>query len=207
MTRAFARWVAGAALAGLAVAGCTTNGSTGSGTGTSSATVTSSPVATASASPSSSGPSASPTGTALPLPVDLPVAAREHSPAGAEAFVRFFYAQVNRAWTRPESGLIPQLCLSTSKSCAGLERVAAQLARDGQRYSGDPLTLSRVVPLGSGSPESMAVDVQGRQEQRDVVDGQGRVVLTDSQKAAHFEVQLGWFSDGWRVSAIKGAAG
>jgi len=200
-------WVAGAALTVLALAGCTTNGSPGPVAVTSPAAVTTSPLTTTSVSPSSPAPSRSPTGTVLPLPVDLPGPAREHSPAGAEAFVRFFYAQVNRAWTRPEVGRIPQLCLSTSKSCAGLERVAAQLARDGQRYSGDPLTLLRVVPLGSGSPESIAVDVRGRQEHRDVVDGQGRVVLTDSQKDAHFEVQLGWLSDGWRVSTIKGSAG
>ncbi|MBK8756207.1 MAG: hypothetical protein IPM08_03645 [Actinomycetales bacterium] len=207
MTRAFLRWLAWAALTGLAVAGCTTNGSTGSGTGTSSATVTSSQVATTSASPSSSGPSASPTGPTMPLPVDLPVAAREHSPAGAEAFVRFFYAQVNRAWTRPEAGLIPRLCLSTSKSCAALEVTASELVAKKQRYDGDPGMISRVLAMGSGAPTELSVDVLGRQERRNVIDANGAVVLTDPQQDSHFEVHLRWFSDGWRVVEILGVKG
>jgi len=169
MTRAFLRWLAWAALTGLAVAGCTTNGSTGSGTGTSSATVTSSQVATTSASPSSSGPSASPTGPTMPLPVDLPVAAREHSPAGAEAFVRFFFARTNRAWTRPEVGLLPPLCLASSKGCAALEATAIELSAKGQRYNGDPVTLGSVLAMGSGAPIDLSVDVRGKQERSSTI--------------------------------------
>ena len=207
MTRAFPRWVAGAALVGLAVAGCTTNGSTGSGVGTSSAVVTSSPVVTTSVSPSSSGPGVSPTGTTLPLPVDLPVAAREHSPAGAEAFVRFFYAQVNRAWTRPEAGLIPRLCLSTSKSCAALEATALELVAKKQRYDGDPGTILSVLALGSGAPEILAVDIRGRSERRNVLDSNGAIIATDPLEATHFEAKLRWFDGGWRITDIWGVKG
>jgi len=206
MTRACARWVAGAALAGLSVAGCTTNGSTGYGTGTS-VTATSSPVVTTSASPSSSGPSVSPTGTALPLPVDLPVAAREHSPAGAEAFVRFFFARVNRAWTRPEAGLLPPLCLTSSKGCAALEATAVELSAKGQRYHGDPVTLGSVLAMGSGAPIDLSVDVRGKQEPRQVVDKQGAVVLTDPEKQVHFQIDLRWLGDGWRVIETLGVDG
>lgn len=201
------RLIVGAAMAGVVLVGCTTNGSSGPTTGSSASTSQVTVAVTAlptTSSPPSSDPTASATGTAMPLPVDLPVAAREQSAAGAEAFVRFFYQQMNRAWTQPAAGLIPPLCLSSSKSCAGIERVASQLVRDRQRYAGDPLTISLVVPLGAGSPSSIAVDVQGRQENRDVVDAQGKVMLTDLQKPAHFEVQLVRLSDGWRVATIMG---
>ena len=201
------RLIVGTAMAGVVLVGCTTNGSSGPTTGSSASTSQVTVAVTAlptTSSPPSSDPNASATGTAMPLPVDLPVAAREQSAAGAEAFVRFFYQQMNRAWTQPAAGLIPPLCLSSSKSCAGIERVASQLVRDRQRYAGDPLTISLVVPLGAGSPSSIAVDVQGRQENRDVVDAQGKVMLTDLQKPAHFEVQLVRLSDGWRVATIMG---
>ena len=203
------RWELGAVVSGIMLAaalglgGCTTTGGTDSGPSTSPSTGSvTTPVASTSAVPTSS--STSTTATVLPLPVDLPAAAKEHSAAGAEAFVRFFYRQMNRAWTEPTTGLIPPLCLSSSKSCSGIEDVAIGLRRDGHRYSGDPLTISTVVPLGAGSPSSLAVDVRGQQERRDVLDMQGKVVLTDSQKPAHFEVQLVWFQDGWRVATIKG---
>ncbi len=215
MSRARSGWVALAAIGlVLVMAGCTSGGASEAPTGTGgSTTVVTGAVPTTATVPvaatvpvTSSGtdPTASPTGTAMPLPTDLPAAAREHSAAGAEAFVRFFYRQMNRAWTQPAAGLIPPLCLSSSKSCAGIERVASQLVRDRQHYDGDPLTISLVVPLGAGSPPTIAVDVQGRQEKRDVIDDQGKVVLTDLRKPAHFEVELVWLDDGWRVATIKG---
>ena len=203
----FPWWVVGAALIGLAVAGCTTNGSPDPVAVTSSAALTTSPLTTTSVSPASSGPSRSPTGTVLPLPVDLPGAAREHSPAGAEAFVRFFYAQVNRAWTRPEAGLIPRLCLSTSKSCAALEATASELVGKKQRYDGDPGLIRRVLAMGSGTPTELSVDVLGRQERRNVIDANGTVISADPQEDSHFEVHLRWFSDGWRIVEILGVKG
>ena len=205
MSRARSGWVALAAIGlVLVVAGCTSGGASGPPTGTAGSTTAVTSTATASVASSGTDPTALPTGTAMPLPTDLPAAAREHSTAGAEAFVRFFYRQMNRAWTQPAAGLIPPLCLSSSKSCAAIERTAQQLVRDQHRYVGEPLTISLVVPLGAGSPSSIAVDVQGRQERRDVVNAQGTVVLTDQQKPAHFEVQLVWLSDGWRVATIMG---
>jgi len=201
-------WVALAAIGlVLVVAGCTSGGASGppTGIGGSTSAVTSAvPTTATSVTSSGTDPTALPTGTAMPLPADLPAAAREHSAAGAEAFVRFFYRQMNRAWTQPAAGLIPPLCLSSSKSCAAIERTAQQLVRDQHRYVGEPLTIFLVVPLGAGSPSSIAVDVQGRQERRDVVNAQGAVVLTDQQKPAHSEVQLVWLSDGWRIATIMG---
>ena len=34
--------------------------------------------------------------------VEVPAAAREKTEKGAEAFVRFFFEQVNQAWTDPD---------------------------------------------------------------------------------------------------------
>ncbi len=123
----------------------------------------------------------------MPLPVDLPVAAREQSAAGAEAFMKFFYAEVNRAWTRPATGLIPPLCLSTSKSCAALEGNAAELVKNRQRYDGDPGTILSVLLRPKCG------------------DANGVIVSTDPLEESHFEAKLKWVGDGWRSSNLEGA--
>ncbi len=53
-----------------------------------------------SASPSASASSPSPSASAS---VDIPAAARVKSDKGAEAFVRYFFDQVNTAWTNAGS--------------------------------------------------------------------------------------------------------
>ena len=77
---------------------------TGTGTGTG-----------GSPSPSMTSPSPSVSAT-----VEVPAAAREQTEKGAEAFVRFFFDEVNQAWTKPASGLVAgqsesgcQFCLKT----------------------------------------------------------------------------------------------
>ena len=204
------RLIVGVAMAGVVLVGCTTNGSSGPTTGSSASTSQVTVAVTAlptTSSPPSSDPTASATGTAMPLPVDLPVAAREQSAAGAEAFMKFFYAEVNRAWTRPATGLIPPLCLSTSKSCAALEGNAAELVKNRQRYDGDPGTILSVLALGSGAPETIAVDIRGRSERRNVVDANGVIVSTDPLEESHFEAKLKWVGDGWRIIDIWGVKG
>ncbi len=71
------------------LAGCQSEG-TPSATTSPSASVTS-------ASPSPSASSPSPSASAS---VDIPAAARVKSDKGAEAFVRYFFDQVNTAWMR-----------------------------------------------------------------------------------------------------------
>lgn len=204
------RLIVGAAMAGVLLVGCTTNGSSGPSTGTSASTSLVTVAVTAlptTSSPPSSDPSVSATGTAMPLPVDLPVAAREHSAAGAEAFVRFFFAQANHAWSEPRAGLLPPLCLSSSKGCSSLEATATSLVANGQRYDGNPISLTVVTAMGTGVPTDVSVDVQGKQEARRVLNPEGQVVRSDTAKQIHFQIDLQWIGDGWRVVETKVVVG
>lgn len=191
---------------GLAVAvasGCTTSGGTSTPSG-STATVTAS-VTNGSSDPSpSTSPVATPSGSATvaPLPSSVPAAARTRDGAGAEAFVRHFYDQVNVAWTLPKAGLLPPLCLATSKSCASFEAEAAGLVSKHHRYSGAPVTLSSVVDLGE-TDGLRVVDYRAVQERRDVLDSSGHPVLTDARKELHGEAALTWVGDGWRIATLK----
>ena len=160
----------------------------------SSSTSTSSPTTTA---PPTTSPTTDP---------NIPVAARAHTPAGAEAFVRYFYSQLNVAWSKPQAGLISVLSAPTCKSCAALETTATDLVKNGQHYDGPPVTVLSVDSIGDASPGHPEVLVRFTQERRNVVDRSGNVVLTDQRKQGKFVATLGWSSRGWSVFTVKSLA-
>ena len=158
---------------------------------------------------SSSTTASSPTtGSASPTTADpnIPAAARAHTPAGAEAFVRYFYIQINTAWTKPSAGLISALSSPGCKSCAELEATAAELVQKKQHYDGAPVTIVSVGGLGEESPGHPDVLVEFIQEHRDVIDASGHVALTDERKQGKFVATLGWSSRGWSVATVKSLA-
>ena len=185
----------------VVLGGCTPGGGS-TPVGTSSGTTSATSIASQTTTPAGTTGTATGSWTAQPYPSDVPEAARQHTDAGAEAFVRHYWASLNTAWTQPRAGLLAALCLPTSKACAALEETATKLVTDRQRYVGEPLTVSSVTALATRDGLT-PVDVQGRQERRDVIDAQGRVVLTDQQKAVHFVVELLWGDSHWIVSEMK----
>jgi hypothetical protein len=135
--------------------------------------------------------SARTTSTTSPTPdPNIPAAARLHTPAGAEAFVRYFSA----------------LSSPSCKSCAGLEATAADLVKKGQHYDGSPVTIVSVNHLGEGIPGHPEILVRFTQENRKVIDKAGNVVLTDQRKQGKFVATLGWSSRGWSVATVKSLA-
>jgi hypothetical protein len=151
--------------------------------------------------------SASPTSKASqPTDPNIPAAARVHTPAGAEAFVRYFYSQVNIAWSKPKVGLISSLSETTCKSCTALEGTAADLVKKGQHYDGPPVTIRSVDRLGEVNPGHPEILVLFTQEHRNVVDGTGHVALTDQRKQGKFVATLAWSSRGWSVATVKSLA-
>ncbi len=134
-------WAAASLLAAVGLSGCqaeeTPPGGAAPSAGSTSASATSSPT-----SPS---PSASPS-------TEVPAAAREKSEAGAEAFTRYFFEQVNVAWTEPRPGLIASLSDPDCEFCSTTEKAAAALQQANQRYESDPLNVLDL-RLFSGAPE------------------------------------------------------
>jgi len=163
----------------------------------------SSPTTTAAPSTTSGSP------TSIASPVtdpNIPAAARAYTPVGAEAFVRYFYSQLNVAWTKPSSGLLSALSSPSCKSCAGLEATATDLVKKGQHYDGSPVTIVSVNHLGEGIPGHPEILVRFTQENRNVIDEAGHVVLTDQRKQGKFVATLGWSSRGWSVATVKSLA-
>ena len=153
---------------------------------------------------SSSTPTSSPTTTAPPTvspttDPNIPVAARAHTPAGAEAFVRYFFVQLNVAFGQPKTGLVSALSDPTCKTCLAFEGTAADLASKRQHYRGDAFALESVGSIGESE-----VLVVGTQPPGAVVDINGSVVKSRTEaQPIKFSVAVAWFSQGWRIREIR----
>ena len=160
---------------------------------------------TASPAPTSaSTPSASPTPTvSTKTDPNIPAAARAHTPAGAEAFVKYFYSQLNIAWTTPRAGLLVPLCQTSSKACAAHEETAVRLAREGHRYNGNPLSIKYVGTLDATNPNEYQVLVTLVQERRSEIDKTGKIYVTDKRKDLRLTVELVYTGQAWSIATTK----
>jgi hypothetical protein len=157
--------------------------------GSSPTTTTPAPM-TASASATTAGPKTD---------SHIPAAARAHTPVGAEAFVRYFYSQLNIAFTTPKAELISALSIPTCRTCKAFERAAADLAAKRQHYRGDAFALRSV-----GATDESDVVVVGEQPPGAVIDINGSVVKSRTNaQPAKFIVTVTWSSDRWRIHEIR----
>jgi Family of unknown function (DUF6318) len=160
------------------------------------------PSSTPASSPSTTAaptPSASPTPAKATTDPNIPAAARAHTPAGAEAFVRYFYSQLNIAWSEPKAGLILSLSAKTCKTCAAFEGSAVDLASKHHHYRGEVFDVATVASVGDSE-----ILVAGEQPPGAVIDSAGTVVKRKIKaQKGKFVVAVEWSSGGWRVNEIK----
>jgi hypothetical protein len=154
---------------------------------------------TSSSSSSSSTTSTTTSGapTTTTATVDLPPEARKHTPAGAEAFVRFFVEQSNEAWTKPDDTLLPPLSDNGCLSCEALQKTSAKLVANKQRYRSDPMTIEEIGAIGGAPSGQQYVRVIGIQNRVEVIDSAGKVVLTDPKKGVALTASAVWKEDRW----------
>jgi hypothetical protein len=141
--------------------------------------------------------------TAPTIDPNIPAAARAHTPAGAEAFVKYFFERLNAAWTAPHAGILSPLCQASSKACAAYEKTAARLASTGHHYDGNPLTVAFIGPLGSASASHINILANVVQERRSEVDAAGKTYVTDQRKDLRLDFELLQTGQAWSVASIK----
>jgi hypothetical protein len=161
---------------------------------TSSSPTTSTSTPTVSVSPTTASPTADP---------NIPAAARAHTPAGAEAFVKYFFERLNVAWTAPRAGILSPLCQASAIACTAFEKTATRLTNAGHHYDGNPLTIGFIGPLGVPSTEQLGVLAIVVQEPRREIDGAGKTFVTDKRKDLRFDFELLYIGQGWSVSSIN----
>ena len=167
------------------------------------------PTASPTSSPSVSSASSSAPGSPSPSPTEssaVPAAAREKSEKGAEAFVRYFFDQVNRAWTTPEAGLIARLSVDDCEFCTKTEQTAAFLTKEGQRYETAPVTVSTYAAFAGAPKDQHYFSLELTQNRSRILDESGAAVATDPKKDTRFNVAVKWTPDGWRMLGVENAA-
>ncbi len=163
----------------------------------------------ASPSPTAS-PTASPSPSAMPTPSasassDIPAAAREKSEKGAEAFVRYFFDQVNAAWTTPRAGMISSLSEPVCDFCVKTEDTAVFLVKEGQRYASDPVSLRSLDALSGAPVDQRYFYCELTQNRSNIVEADGTVVTIDPHKDAAFNVAAKWDGHGWAMLGVENA--
>ena len=124
------------------------------------------------------------------------------SDKGAEAFVRYFFDQVNLAWTTPDPDPIDTNSEEGCKSCTSLSDTAKQLRAKGHRYASNPVTVSNT-KLVAGAPKGQQfVETNLLQHRVDVVDASGNVVSTDKRATLLRTVAVIWRGDRWLIYGV-----
>ena len=201
MAKRISRWqigLVGVLVAVVGVAGCgggrsTTRPPAASPTASASANMTaaSPPV---SAKPSPPSPSVSP--SASPS-YEVPAAARVQSEAGAVAFVKFYFDQMNKAWMGPDTNLLLPLSDPGCKSCANLQDEAATLRKDGERLDRPAVTVLAVDVRPDAPPGQVFLVARLRQNDAQRVDRQGVVKAAMEASEGTRQVAVIWKEDRW----------
>ncbi|PRY56115.1 hypothetical protein BCF74_12065 [Knoellia remsis] len=140
----------------VGVAGCTTDEPTATGSG-SSRTTAASPSGAASASPSLTSSPTESAGSATPD--GLPSTVLDDTPAGAAAFVAFWFERANLAFTTGTPDAIAELSASSCAGCAALVANSSELAR--RKWTVQPSPYQPLTEVAASGP-----------------DGEGRVTVT-----------------------------
>lgn len=162
------------------------------------------------ASPSPTTGHSSPTTAATKPPAvtptadpNVPAAARAHTVAGAEAFVRYYFERLNAAWTVPRAGILSPLCQSSSIACTAFEKTATRLTKEGHRYDGNPVSINFIGVLDATKPGKYDVLANVVQEKRSEIDASGNTVVTDKRKDLRFHFVLSYADQNWSVASLK----
>ena len=127
-----------------------------------------------------------------------------NSPAGAKAFAKHFFGQVNKAYTTPQAGLLAPLSTPNCKTCTVFETTAAGFVAQSQRYDRAAVSILEVSIDSDPPPAGITlVDVVVRQLPAKVIDGKGKTVVSVTEEKGVFVVQLRFDTAGWAVDTIQ----
>ncbi|MGB2698974.1 MAG: hypothetical protein WBC31_01235 [Candidatus Phosphoribacter baldrii] len=119
------------------------------------------------------------------------------------AFARHFFAQVNKAYTTPQAGLIAPLSTPNCKSCAGYEERARGLEASKERYDRLPLAILEVSPAPDRVDGLTLIDVVFRQTDARLIDSAGHELSRFTTKSGIFVLHVRWSSGLWVANEIQ----
>ena len=161
---------------------------------------------TPSASPTSTR--SSPTTTVPTGSSSIPAAARAHTNAGAEAFVRFYFGALNESWSLANSAPIRPLALAACRTCANFVATAEALSTKRQHYAGPAVEVGPMISLPESTPSQVVVQMALTQKSTEILDENGAVVRSSPKARNLAEADVSWTAMGiWRIAELRIATG
>lgn len=149
---------AAALLAAALLAGC--NGSSDPAPTTPAPTTSATTVVTPEPTEEPSAePSETDAGNGLP---PLPEAAKENTPEGAEAFIRYYFDVMNQLHREPQIGVLSRLADGGCTSCESAEAAISRLINERWRFEDDLYAIEALTPIGGGDPGVTRFDARWR---------------------------------------------
>ena len=158
------------------------------------------PAPTAGTMTTASSPATSSTPAIDP---NIPTAARAQTPAGAEAFARYYFAQFNASLQQAKPDLLGGLASNACKTCQAFLDTAIEYRSNRQHYSGEPFSVMSAGAVGQLSTDEALVLVSGAQRPGAVVDASGKVVQRTRYQRGQFSVHLKWINGAWITEELK----
>jgi hypothetical protein len=150
--------------------------------------------------------STSPASVSSPTPAagDVPAAAKAATSAGAEAFAKFFYVQVKRAFEEKNPDLVKSLSAPGCASCDRFIGSITKLRDNNERVENFNMNVTlAVAPAVTGN--TARVDISWTSPLEMVrYDASGKVLTREGPfKRADDQMNLVRDGDGWRVGQLK----
>lgn len=157
-------------------------------------------------SPTTSGTTSSPrsSGVSPSVAPSIPAAARAHTTAGAEAFLKFYLAEVNRAWQSADPVVLSDFALSTCQTCANFVQTATSLRSKGEHYAGAAIEVGPTISLPRSSREVVIVQAPLKQNLSRIVSSDGTTVRQTPEVRSLTEATIQWHRSGdWRIAGLR----
>ena len=189
--------LASTALVTSLLAGCNGDTTDPTTSTTSSSTTTSTSGSTTSSSTTST--TASPTAQ-VPVKPKFPAAAKKQDGKGAVAFVEYYWAALNYAWSKPDDEILKNLGTDDCSVCDYMQETSEDLVRDGQRFTSQPIELQEARLVFASGGEGHVI-TQVVSPANTVVSKAGDVVLENPEASGARAILLSW-QGGWKVHQI-----
>ena len=123
------------------------------------------------------------------------------------AFTRFWFEQVNIAYTKPDPTLIPALSTGSCKSCADIAGEPREYASKGQKMAAPPIQpLSDVRVLPGATEGSLRVSFTLTQNAVNVIDDSGAVVAQEPAAKGTRVALVLWKGGQWFMDGLAAAS-
>lgn len=133
----------------------------------------------------------------------VPVAARRHTYAGAQAFAEFYLTQLNRSWRQADPTLLQPFGTASCKTCSNFIETATAMRSSRQRYAADATQVLSSAWLPNSQPNDVRVSVVTMARAVTILDLDGRVVERVPADRGAFLFRLVWQRAGWVVTSIQ----